>query len=219
MYNIYDSIFTNTGEGVQDFKVFYDTLFLNTKISNNAEFLNIVIIEPLKYDFSSSSFSSGGEGTIINFGNTNHSEPVLSDGNTFINCILDDNNKLVFLVGLSSTSNYTIPVIYSYDLNNKEIIKEFPSDNDISEWESFTNFTYQSTQIPFIRMDKNLHIGFKTLSAGQCYLNLIELSLNRNNSFIYDYKLLQTPNLEFTGYNDKGIIYKTGSSYGIIDYK
>lgn len=220
MYNIYNSIFVNNGEGIQDFKIFYDTLFLNIKVEDNTLYPNLLLIEPFKFDFSSHSFSSGGEGVVINFGNTGQSDPYLSNGNTLVDYVLDDSTKSVYIIGVSSSPTYTIPVIYSFDLNNKTLLKEFPSDADITDWANFTNYSYDTTQIPFVKNDVNsVVLGFKTLSADQYYLNLIELSLNKNNTRIKDYKLLKTPNLVFTGLNDKGLLYRMNEEYGIIDYK
>lgn len=219
MYNIYDSIFLNAGEGVQDFKIFYDTLFLNTKIVNDTEYLNILLIEPFKYNFDNSSLSSGGEGVLINFGNTFSSTPLSSTGNTVVDYILDDSKKAVFIIGLSSCPNYTMPIIYSYDLNNKTLLKTFPSDNDVNDWVEFSNYEYVSTQTPFIKKGNELTVGFKTLSAGQYYLNLIEFVTNINQCYIKNYDLLEIPNLNFTGFNDQGLVYKMGDDYGILNYK
>jgi hypothetical protein len=219
MYNIYDSVFLNAGEGVQDFKIFYDTLFLNTKIINDTEYLNILLIEPFKYNFENSSFSSGGEGILINFGNTFDSSPLKSNGNTVVDYLLDDPKKIVFIVGLSSCPDYTIPIIYSYNLNTKSLIKTFPSETDITDWNGFNNYTFVSTQTPFIKKGNGLTVGFKTLSAGQYYLNLIEFNTNTNKCYITNYNMLEIPDLNFTGFNEQGLIYKMGNDYGILEYK
>jgi hypothetical protein len=99
------------------------------------------------------------------------------------------------------------------------LIKTFPSETDITDWNGFNNYTFVSTQTPFIKKGNGLTVGFKTLSAGQYYLNLIEFNTNTNKCYITNYNMLEIPDLNFTGFNEQGLIYKMGNDYGILEYK
>lgn len=160
-----DTLFnTALTNGIQDFKIIEDTIFINTKIKFGINFSNYVFIEKLKYNFEDQTFFKGKKGFLINFGNTFNDENFKSLGNTFVD--LYHKNDSVFLLGLSSTDGSVFPNIFEYKLSDNDLKRT----GDYSSY-SLTGHNFNSEQIPFIKTGDNVELFFGTTSGSNYFIN------------------------------------------------
>jgi len=222
MYNIYDSIFNNSGEGIQDIKIFYDSIFLNTKVLDSTSCFNILLIDKIGYEFSDGSFSNNNRSIIMNFGDTGYSEPFLSNGNTVVDFVLDPKDKSVLIISLQKEASYIIPNIHKYNLNGHSIKKIFPLENDNS-WDGFTNYDYDETQIPFIHHDITnglLRVFFVTKNGGTNMLNIITFYIRNDSVETKSYEMLSYVEImKFKGATNDHVLYNIDGKYGLLKYK
>jgi hypothetical protein len=224
MYNIYDTVFSNGNtEGLQNFDIFYDTAFFNIKADDEGKFVNLLLIEKIHLDYDTGMLDSPQNGIIINFGDTEIPQPIYSTGNTLVNCLLDSRNKMVYVTSLSTITDRTIPIIYSYNINTHKINKEYPIHSDETDLLGFTNYQFASSQLPLATLtDSDLSIAFKTNDSTNDFINIMNFKVSENNTSLTSYKQLsslQNDDFMLENITSDGLNYKIDNYHGYLNYK
>lgn len=178
------NILTNSyaNQGVQDLKVFFDSFFFNLKVKDNTKNYNIVLIEKTAFDFSTEIIEKKKNGLTVNFGDTGSDEPYKTNGNYYIDSFLDSRYKTVLLVGTRKMTNGNIiPLVYLYDVNLHTVKAVFPKNEDITQFNSFSNYSFDNTSRPVAKLVKNkLYIAFITKSAQHSFINKITFTVYKD---------------------------------------
>lgn len=171
--------------------VFYDTIFHVQKLNGH----DILSIYKLDFDFDTEELNTKNIPYIIDFGDSGTSLPFTAISSCFIDNILIDSEKAVFVCSLSAvqtniqqtingqihTGNAYCPVIYRYDINAHDLQKIYPMNTDIAQWNTMLQGNLITTQQPLVSFDidnSSLGIIFKTIRdvASQyslrCYVDL-----------------------------------------------
>lgn len=165
-YTIYSALtsISSVDHGIKNMNVFYDTLFINFKTSVSGQYLEHVLIEKLIFDYETNEIKSDSAGRLICFGDTRNNEPNLTNGCVFVDNILFENKKEVLVCGLKAvTSTLTatvgnemfqgrsfIPYVYSYNLNSDDLKLLYPSNQQLSSWQTYLMGTYVPNQTPLV---------------------------------------------------------------------
>lgn len=188
MFNIITSLTgNNLNQGIQDFQIFYDTLFLNFKVKDNnfSNYYDFILIEKLTFDYNNISFSSDNKNYLIDFGDTSSSLPKVSiNGNIFIDNILLEKEKIIFICGLSSSGLLFCPVVFEYNINQNNLLKIYPNIDDLNIWNNYSFGRYLSSQHPLVSYNndtKILNFIFKTTNNIIENINDIELKFTNNS--------------------------------------
>jgi hypothetical protein len=221
--NYISEILTNnyTNQGIQDVKICYDSVIFNVKVKNNNQYFNFLLIEKIKFDYDNNEIIKTDNGIIINFGDTEHSQPFKTKGNGFLSCFLEKKNKKVLLVGIKQTdSGNTIPVVYSYDINDHSYQSLFPSVTDLQNFESFNNFEFDDSLFPTVNFTQDkIYICFKSKDINKQYLNTIILKNKNHVIDVEDYEIFsydKNNNMDFKNYDEKNLIFSYNSYMGFI---
>lgn len=208
-------------QGIQDLKIYYDSLFFNVKVKNGLEYYNILLIEKYQYDYDSNTISKTDNGLVLNFGDTENSQAFKTNGNCFISSFLDKKRKKVLLVGLKQTiSANTVPVIYEYDINSHSFKFLFPNTNDLENFESFDNFNFNGDYFPIANyIDDEIYISFKSQDNDYQYIN--NIILKKKNEFIeiknYEmYRYGKTTLIDFKNLDKNNLTFSYNSYFGIL---
>lgn len=222
MFNIYNSIFTSSGEGIQSLEVFFDSLFFNLKVQDDTTNPNILLIEKIKTDYDLGVITNPKPGILINFGDTGSNSPYCTDGNVYIKSFIDHTNKEVYVVGLSSFSDYTIPVVYNYNINNHRASLKFPLDAHLSDWVGFTNFIFNSAQFPVAsKHDDEINICFNSVTGDANFINILSLDTKTDNITITNYSMISSmpTDIVVEGIDNHNCYCKIGDYRGSFLYK
>lgn len=210
-----------TNQGVQDLKVFFDSLFFNLKIHSESKYYNIVLIEKTSFDYATETIEKIKSGLTVNFGDTGSPDPYKTTGNYYINSFLDSRYKNVLLVGTRKmANNNTIPVIFSYNINSHSVKTLFPKQEDITEFNSFSNYTFKTDSIPVAKFSKNkLYIAFQTENNDFAFINKMVFTVYKDKVKLtsYDvYKYDKTKNINLNDILDETISYSFKNYKGIF---
>jgi hypothetical protein len=178
-------------QGIQDLKVFYDSLVFNLKIEKDSKYYNLVLLEKTSFDYNTETISKVKNGLTVNFGDTESPNSYTTSGNYFIDSFLDNRYKNVLLVGTRKMTNgNTIPVIFYYNINSHSTKTVFPLQENIDEFNSFSNYTFLEKTLPIAKLIKNkLYIVFQTNSNGYTYLNKFTFTVYKDKIKLGNYEV------------------------------
>lgn len=211
-------------QGIQNLEVFYDSLFLRLKIKDGVEYKDVVLIEKLEFDYSNEKIDRVKNAIMVDFGDTQSSEPFTTTGNSFLGCFLDKRDKGVWVIGLRIAQNgNAIPIIYKYDINAHSIRAIFPNQNQIDEYEAFFNFDFVGSLNTTVQYDDNrVIVSFQTSDSTFLYINLIVIKVSNSAATIESYNMYKyvptVPELQLTNADTKNIFYKIGDYHGKLDW-
>jgi hypothetical protein len=221
--NTLAEILTNsyTNQGVQDLKVFFDSFFFNLKVKDNSKNYNLILIEKTSFDYNTESIEKIKNGLTVNFGDTGSDNPYETNGNFYIDSFLDSRYKNVLLVGTRKMNNgNTIPLIYNYNINSHSVKPVYPKLEDITEFNSFSNYTFKTNSIPVAKFSKNkLYIAFQTENSDSAFINKMVFTVYKDKVKLssYDvYKYDKTKNIDLNEILDGTIHYSFGNYKGIF---
>lgn len=182
-----------TNQGIQNFSVYYDSLFFNLKVKDNSDYYNIVLIEKISFDYDQNVIKKTDNGIYINFGNTSNSQAFKTNGNCFVQSFYEPKEKKVFLVGVKqTTSSSTVPVLYCYDINQHSVEQIFPDSNILQEFESFDNKSFSSNFFPLASyIDNQIYLMFKSSDSNFDYLNYLRISPKNKSAEIKQYEIFK----------------------------
>lgn len=218
--NTISEILTNSysNQGVQNFKIFLDSYFFNLKVNKDSKYYNLILIEKTEFDYNTETIEKKKSGLTVNFGDSGNSDPFKTTGNYYIDSFLDTRYKTVLLVGTRKMSNgNTIPLIYIYDINKHSVNPVFPKSKDVTEFNSFSNYSFQENTLPVAKFSKNkLYIAFVTETGNDAYINKFTFSVSKDKVGLSNYevyKYMKSKNIKLNEILDSSIHFSFG------DYK
>lgn len=215
-----------SNQGIQDLEIFYDSIFFKVKILDGSSYNDAVLIEKIGFDYESETLERLKNGILVNFGDTEFSQPFKSNGNCLVDTFLDKRDKGVWLVGLKVIQNgNTIPVVYKYDINSHGVKTIFPNSEYVNYFQdigSFENFTFDSTVNPVANYsDGKISILFQTTDSTFSYINLVVLKTDKASVVLEKYFMFKySPDITVqpTGVNDSTIFYTIQDYHGQFKY-
>lgn len=207
-----------SSDQTKNIRVFYDSLFHVEKVDKH----DILNIYKLDFDYETTQINQRNIPLVIDWGNSNSTLPNNATRSCYIDSILLEKEKAVLICGLqwiSSNLTQTIngeshvgdvynPLIYKYDINNHQLKKLYPFEEDLTQWESFLQGDKVSGQQPLISFDvKNNRLGliYKTVRAVN--------SVNQRNyidlDFIYRKDSLELENVRILSASDSNGDYNS----------
>lgn len=209
-------------QGIQDMKVYLDTYIFNLKIKDSIKYKNIVLLEKFSFDYDLDTFVRTRNNIILNFGDTEKSQPGLSKGTGFIDSIPIKSNKSILLVGLKKmVSGKIIPIIYRYDINAHQVKSVFPKLQDIEEFNSIPlSSTFVESIIPCINYkDSKIYLSFHTTAEGQNYIHNMTFNVFSEDVNLENYKLINYNAdypLNILNGNEDSLVINHNGKYGIL---
>jgi hypothetical protein len=211
-------------QGIKNLEVFYDTLFFRLKIKDGAEYKDTILIEKIEFDYTNETVDRIKNAIMVDFGDTESSEPSTTTGNSVLGCFLDKRDKGVWIVGLKiATNGNTVPIIYKYDINSHSIKSVFPNPNQIEDFESFSGFDYVGSANATVQYDNDkIVISFQTTDSTFLYIEVIVIKVSKSTATVESYNMFKysptVPVLQLTGADTKNIFYSIGDYHGKLDW-
>lgn len=208
-------------QGIQDLKVFFDSLVFNLKIEKDSKFYNLVLLEKTGFDYNIETISKIKNGLTVNFGDTESPNPFTTSGNYFIDSFLDSRYKNVLLVGTRKMANNNIiPIIFFYNINSHSVKPIFPKTEDITEFNSFSNYTFHQNSRPICKFSKNkLYIVFETTQDENNYINKFVFTVYKDKVTLYSYDVYKydsTRQISLTDILNDIVVFKFGNYKNIF---
>lgn len=193
-------------QGIQDIFVYQDSIFFNLKVKKDLEYYNLIFIEKISFDYDKNILQKIDNGLVLNFGNTESSQAFKTNGNCFIKAFLQKNKKNVILAGIKSTiNNNTVPVIYSYNINNHSYKLLFPTQKDSDNFDNFDNFEFNNNFYPTAEYnDDVVKILFQSKDNNNNYLNIIKLKIKNEDVNIKEYDIFKYDKNHTLDFKDMG---------------
>lgn len=211
-------------QGIQNLEVFYDTLFFRLKIKDGAEYKDTILIEKIEFDYTNETVDRIKNAIMVDFGDTESSEPYTTTGNSVLGCFLDKRDKGVWIIGLKiSASGNTVPIIYKYDINSHSVKSVFPNKGQIEDFENFSGFNHIAPSNATVQYENDkIVISFQTTDSTFLYIEVIVIKVSKSTATVESYNMFKysptVPELQLTGADTKNIFYNIGDYHGKLDW-
>jgi hypothetical protein len=245
MNNIFEALTSNgtlSSCGIKNINVFYDTLVTNIKTTDRNEY---VLLDKIDFNYTANIVESEKNSIILNFGNTESNIPNNTNGNCYVDSVLHEKEKILFICGLSSlntisqnrngvihTAKAMTPVIYMYDVNEHSVKKLFPTDNawTTQVFGNITNdanisvsFNPNTNKLNYFLICERSLSSVSTVTSGYFWID-VDLQFSQSEFILTDVKILSSGKINDVeivankSFNDQEKLLITNTNNDILLY-
>lgn len=200
MYSLYSALSSTSPDyGINYVKVFYDTLMTGITCKDDDtdhSYYGHILLDKINFSYTDGVLQSN-KSIVLNLGLL-HSDPLPYTGNGLIDVAFDQEDKQVTIFALSASLNSFTPVIYSYNINEHQLVLKYPINDDAYMWSQSVLGNPISANSPLLSITDNVaDVMIETKVGGFPILNILTFDLNNSVNLINYSKYSVPHNLGF----------------------